>query len=277
MGGGGRVRIRSLISLALLLGSIVLGDPVGAETDPYGEGFIDEDGDPTVLAGEVSDVDGGGGGGGAAADVPCRWEVVIEDDLLISVWAVDTLTTQHSRTGRWLQRICDGIGVIEVDGYYIIPEAGLVDPAALAAEALASIGIEGPSIRTSPSAGRLVVHVPAWLWVDPGWWQPYGATASAGRVTATVTARPRSTSWSTGDGSSLRCGGAGRPWRPGLPESATDCSHTYLTASGFDLSATVALEVTWTSNVGVGGALPAISRTSSIEVVVGEIQAIGEN
>ena len=46
-------------------------------------------------------------------------------------------------------------------------------------------------------------------------------------------------------------------------------------AGTFDLSATVRLEVTWTSNAPFGGTLPAIARTSSIDVEVGEIQAIG--
>ena len=35
------------------------------------------------------------------------------------------------------------------------------------------------------------------------------------------------------------------------------------------------LEVTWTSNVTGGGTQPAISRTSTLAVDVGEIQAIG--
>ena len=34
-------------------------------------------------------------------------------------------------------------------------------------------------------------------------------------------------------------------------------------------------EITWTSNVGAGGTLPAITRTSNVSVYVGEIQAIG--
>ncbi|QYG94407.1 hypothetical protein HC251_19510 [Iamia sp. SCSIO 61187] len=202
---------------------------------------------------------------------------MIEDDLQMAIYDTDTLDTMHSNTGRWLQYVCPGLGPVAVDGQFLTPEGGLVDPAALAAQALASIGIEGPAVRTSPNPNDLVVNVPTWLWVDQGWWQAYEATATAGRVTVTVTARPTSTAWSLGDGAGIRCD-AGRPWRAGLPESATDCSHTYRRASdGLELSATVSLEVTWTSNIGAGGSLPAISRTSAIEVVVDEIQAIGQD
>ncbi|MDZ7734467.1 MAG: hypothetical protein U5R31_16590 [Acidimicrobiia bacterium] len=162
--------------------------------------------------------------------------------------------------------MCAGTGPVAVDGEFLVPEGGVVDPEALAQDALASIGVDGPAIRTSPEAnGRLYVRVPTWLWLEDGWWHEHSATASAGRVTATVTARPTSVSWSLGDGSSISCEGPGTPWRAGLGEDATDCSYTYTTSSAgsptgtFELAASVRFEVTWTSNVGAGGALPAIT------------------
>jgi hypothetical protein len=275
------MRARLLTAALAGLTTLCLASPALADNRPPGPGggaYVDGSGSPTATA-----EDGGSGtpdtastGSGEDPD-PCVWEVVIEDDFQMSIYDVDTLDTMHSNTGRWLQYVCPGVGPVAVDGAFVIPEGGLVDPAALAIEALSSIGIEGPAIRTSPDAGDLVVNVPTWLWVDQGWWQTYEATATAGRVAVTVTARPTSTSWSVGDGAAIRCG-VGRPWQPGLPESATDCSHTYRRASGgLELLAAVSLEVTWTSNIGAGGSLPAISRTSSIEVVVGEIQAIGED
>jgi hypothetical protein len=87
--------------------------------------------------------------------------------------------------------------------------------------------------------------------------------------------------WDLGDGDILTCRGPGLPWRPGLAEDATNCAHTYTRSSAaspggrFQLSAAVALEITWTSNVGDGGTLDSISRSASRFVDVGEIQAIG--
>lgn len=249
---------------------------------PGGNAYIDGGGDPTAVAVDGTESSGGAGGGGGGGEQQCHWNVVIEDDFQFGIYDVDTLETEHSQTGRWLEYFCDGIGAVSVNGYFLIPEGGLVDPAALATDALATIDIEGPAIRTNPSAeGRLYVQIPTWLWLDQTWWQPYQATASAGRVTSTVNARPVSTTWSMGDGRSVRCSGAGRAWAPGLSDDATDCRHTYRHSSAgeagdaFQLEATVTLEVTWTSNTGAGGTLPAISRTSRLDVEVGEIQAIG--
>src|SRR3546814_1071685 len=75
-----------------------------------------------------------------------------------------------------------------------MPEGGEVDLEALSREALFSVSIDGPLIETSPSADRqLYTQVPTWLWLEPGWWEPYEATARAGRVWSTVRATPVST------------------------------------------------------------------------------------
>ncbi|HEY9563256.1 MAG TPA: hypothetical protein VIR30_05740 [Nocardioides sp.] len=208
--------------------------------------------------------------------------MVIEDDFAFHVYDVDTLQSQHSATGRWLEYWCDGHGAASVDGYFLIPEGGMVDPRALAQDALASAQIASPTIRTSPSEnGRLYVHVPTWLWLEGDWWHGYTATATAGRVWSTVTAQPVSVSWTLGDGNRVVCAGPGKAWTPAADEAGSDCTHTYRTSSAgsdggtFEMSATVRLEVTWTSNAPFGGTLPAIERTSTIDVEVGEIQAIG--
>lgn len=284
------MRTRFLIATLLtLVMAGVAAAPVGAETRPPGPGggaYVGGDGDPTAIAIDGASTPGGGGGGGGVSGQPsqCHWEVVIEDDFQFPIYDVDSLETEHSNTGRWLQYWCDGIGVVEVNGLFLTPEGGLVDPAALAADALASIDIGAPAIRTSPSAdGRLYVQIPTWLWIDEGWWKPYQASASAGRVTSTVTAKPVKTTWTMGDGSSVSCTGSGRAWHPGLPDDASDCRHTYRNSSAakpgntFHLEATVTFEVTWTSNLGPGGTLPAITRTSGVDAEVGEIQAVGTN
>lgn len=280
------MRARFVTAVVVGLALVLMGAPAGADDRPDGGGgaYVDGEGDPTATAEDGTAAPGGGGGGGSSgggAGPPCEWHVVIEDDFQSGIYDVDTLQTQHSATGRWLEYWCEGVGAVEVDGYFIIPEGGLVDPAALAQQALNSVEIAPPAIRTSPSEqGRLYVQIPTWLWIDSSWWQPYTATAEAGRVWSTVTARPVSVSWGTGDGGRIVCDGPGVAWAPGVDEDGSDCTHTYRRSSAanggtFDLTATVRIEVTWTSNAPFGGTLPAISRTSTLEVEVGEIQGIG--
>lgn len=278
------MRSRLLIASVVALAVASIGSPAMAERPPNGGGgaYVDEGGSPTAIAVEGVTAPGGGGSGGGGDGPPCHWEVVIEDDFVQAMYSVDTLQTQHSATGRWLQYWCEGYGVTDVNGFYATPEGGLVDPEALAREALASIGISPPAIRTSPSeSGKLFVQVPTWLWLDRSWWHSYTATASSGRVWSTVTARPVSVSWKLGDGNTVNCSGPGTPWTEGAPEDGSDCIHTYRRSSAgssggeFAMQATVHLEITWTSNAPFGGALPAISRTSTLDVEVGEIQAIG--
>lgn len=280
--------MRTRLLIGALIGAVVLmtSTPAGADERPGGDGgaYVDPHGDPTATAGDGNSGGGSGGGSGGvgATDDPCEWHVVIEDDFEFGIYDVDTLETEHSATGRWLERWCPGVGAVEVGGYFLIPEGGLVDPYQLALDALDSVGIAPPAIRTSPSEnGRLFVQVPTWLWLERSWWQTYEATANAGRVWSTVRAIPVATTWNLGDGRSVSCRGPGTPWRPGLPEDSSDCTHTYRTSSAarpggtFGLQATVTFEVSWTSNATGGGTLPAISRTSTLQVEVGEIQAIG--
>lgn len=273
------MRARVVVLSIIVACGLLISLPAGAETrPPDGDAYVDEDGNPTVTVGDGTP--GGPGGGGPGGSDPCVWEVIVEDDFAVHVYDADG-QVQFSETGRWLQKVCPGVGAVAVGGQFIIPEGGAVDVEALAEEALASVSIPGPAIRTSPELDRIYVRVPTWLWVDGTWWHGYQATASAGRVTATVTATPRSSSWTLGDGSTVRCDGPGIAWHPGLPEDATSCAHTYTTSSAgrpgdtFSLSAAVQLDVSWTSNIGQGGTLPAISRTSTQPIVVGEIQAVG--
>ena len=148
---------------------------------------------------------------------PCEWHVVIEDDFEFAIYDVDSLQTQHSATGRWLERWCPGVGAVDVNGFFVVPEGGLVDPYQLALDALASVQITPPAMRTSPSEnGRLYVQVPTWLWLDSTWWQTYEATANTGRVWSTVRATPVATTWELGDGQSVSCRGPGTPWRRGF-------------------------------------------------------------
>jgi hypothetical protein len=255
--------------------------PLAADVraDDGGSAYIDGNGDPTALATQSGDGPGGGGGGGGES--PCTWSLSIEDDFVFHVYETEGVPI-HSATGRWFTRSCErptADGVVALDTAFL-PEGGLVDPEALALQALESVSVPEPTIGTSPAAGDLVVQVPTWLWVSGGWWDTYTVNATAGRVTSTVTVEPTRAVWTTGDGTTTTCTGPGTAWAPGMAEDATECSHTYTSPSDgetggrFDLSVAVELDVTWSSNAGSGGVLPALSRVGSQAVRVGEIQAI---
>lgn len=236
-------------------------------------GYIDPSGDPTVTAG--SGGHGAGGGSSSSGGSDCEWRVAIADDDAFPLYEPDG-TRLQSPTGRWLLRWCDGQIVSD-----LVPEQPAVDPAVLAAQARDSIPIPSPVIGTSPSSGGgTYAQVRTWLWVDDRWWQERTATASAGGVSATVTATPVQTSWTTGDGDTFTCPGPGVVWRPGMAEDATDCSHIYRRSSAgeldgqFAVTVTVQFDVRWTSSLGTGGTLDGVNRSASTTLRVGEIQAI---
>jgi hypothetical protein len=275
------MRAGRLTASGVLVATLVTG-PLGpqARADDRAGAFVDPAGNPTAFATDTSEgqAESTASGGGVSN---CALNVWIEDDTEFHVYDTDG-TPVHSSTGRWLMRTCqrEGEGGIAAVDTAVIPEGEPVDPAALALQALESVTVPEPVIGTSPAAGDLVVHVPTWLWVSGGWWEPYSGTATAGRVSSTVTVEPVRALWSTGDGSRVSCAGPGIEWAPGMPEDATDCSYTYRSSSDaepggtFTLSVTVELDVAWSSTTGASGALPAMSRTARQTVRVGEIQAI---
>lgn len=260
----------------LIAVTVLAALPGLAAADDGGDAYIDGDGNPTV---EVEDVDGQPGGGSPGDGSDCFFRVAISDDFAMGIYDVDG-ERMYSETGRWLELICDG-SITPIGGQGIVAEGGVVDPAALALEARSSVPIGAPPIETSPDADReTYAQVVTWLWVDPAWWTGYSATASAGRVSATVTATPVSASWSTGDGGTEDCAGPGVVWRQGLDDDDTYCSHIYRRSSAdrqdgsYPLAVTVSFEVTWSSNVGQGGSLDGLSRSASRSIRVGEIQAV---
>lgn len=274
MGGGGGVR--SVVRLLIVTAALLAMTAAPAAADGESDAYIDPVDGPTV---EVTDDETTPGSNGSSEDGNCVWRVAIADDLATGVFDVDG-SRLYSETGRWLERVCDG-SVQPINGMGIAPEVSAVDPVELAAQARASIPIAAPGIETSPGADQQTyAQVTTWLWIDDSWWKSYTATASAGRVSATVTARPVSASWSTGDGGNVMCNGPGIEWRRGLDDDDTYCSHVYRQSSAgrdgdaYPLTVTVSFEVTWASNVGAGGALEGLERSSSRSLPVGEIQAV---
>ena len=165
------------------------------------------------------------------------------------------------------------------------PAPPVVDPAVLARQALATAPFPAVRIGTNPPSGRLAVNFPVWLFVAGGW-APVSASAAAGPGSATVTAAPTSVVWATGDGASVTCTGSGAPYDPSRAYASQvppPCGHTYRRSSAvapgavLTLTATVTWSVTWVAaGAPGGGALPAVSRSSSVPVSVGEVQVLDQ-
>lgn len=275
------MRARVVVGIALVVAGVVQSVPASAG-GRGGDAYVDTSGSPTASASDGATTVGAGSSSGGASGTPspCEWFVMVDDDFEFIVYGEDTGEPQHSKTGRWLEYRCPGLGAVMVNGRFLTPEGGLVDPRQLAVDALASVQVPDPQIRTSPSDGALFVQVPTWLWIDGGWWHGYEATANAGRVSSTVTARPVSVSWRMGDGTTVSCSGPGVVWQRGTTAQSM-CTHTYRSSSvsspggRFEIGATVTFAVSWTSNAAAGGTLAGITRASTASVEVGEIQAVG--
>ena len=275
----------------LLTSALVVTSALGSAAPAYGESrsgregsrsagaYVDGSGNPTAEASQAGATPGRPARSGPASN--CTWEVINADDSSIAMYDTEG-TRLRSETGRWLQKVCDGQQV-PVNGAFAVPERNrpAVDPAVLAQQARESVNIPAPPISTSPDADRqLYTRVRTWLWVDEGWWRSYSATANAGGVSTTVSARPVRAVWSMGDGGKTICEGPGVAWRPGMADDATHCSYIYKNSSTgqrggtYTMTVTVEFGVSWSSSIGPEGSLAPITRSASTPVRVGEIQAI---
>jgi len=163
------------------------------------------------------------------------------------------------------------------------------DPAVLAQRAYGELTLPKPVSKRSPDennsdpqyGGLPYTWVQLWTWVWAGEWQPLARTVELRGVSATVTATPTSLIFDPGDGSApVTCQGPGRPWTPAdgsNPPSAGGCGYMYrsVTPNG-PLTATTSIQwsVEWTSNVGAGGAFPALSTQATTSFLVEQIQVV---
>ncbi|MGI5414201.1 ATP/GTP-binding protein [Streptomyces chartreusis] len=159
-----------------------------------------------------------------------------------------------------------------------------VDPAALAQQAVDKMKLAGPDIASPQGAGRYVVGMPMWMWVDesPTTYGPNSASASAGGVTVTATAKVTRIAWSMGDGSTVTCAGPGTKYTAsyGKQESPT-CGHTYNRASASQAAGKYAVTATstWAINwqvTGGGGETGELTETrqTTAQVAIGELQVV---
>ena len=170
-------------------------------------------------------------------------------------------------------------------GYFVTqPGAPVVDLIALRDEAAAQITVPDPDIQLNPPAGSDsfgIVRIPTWFWVPPDRWQPLVGEASDGGITVRVEATPRVATWDPGDGSApIECRGDPVPWQPGLPETATSCSHEYVSSSAdqagavYSVSVTTEWVFTWFVDGAPQGEFGTATPSATVDYGVGEIQAV---
>ncbi|PWI05143.1 ATP/GTP-binding protein [Streptomyces sp. NWU339] len=161
------------------------------------------------------------------------------------------------------------------------PAQATVDPAVLAQRAVDSMTLLGPDIASPRAAGKYTVGIPMWMWVNQSatTYGPNTASASAGGITVTATAKVSKIGWQMGDGASVTCNGPGTPYQAseGMAESPT-CGHVYSKTSAgaqngkFPVIATSTWTIDWQGG-GAAGQLTEVRQTN-VQVAIGEVQVV---
>jgi hypothetical protein len=162
-----------------------------------------------------------------------------------------------------------------------------VNPAVLAQQALGTIRFPHPSGDRSPSPRLLYegypftyVNLYTFFWTSGASWRTLSATASAGGVSATVTATPVELVFDPGNGdAAVSCDGPGRPWTPadgnGAPTGGA-CAYRYMkvTTSPITSTQTIVWKITWVGAGGTAGEIPSLSTSTSGRLQVLQIQVV---
>lgn len=163
----------------------------------------------------------------------------------------------------------------------------LVTPVLLADRAYKSIHFPRPSGDRSPSQTQLYRGYPftytglwTYWWTSTATWKTLTATASAGGVSATVTARPVALIYDPGDGNAaVTCAGPGRPWERSdgnNAPSAGACGYQYhqVTSSPITSTQTIVWKITWTGTGGAAGQFPQLTTSTLGQLNVMQIQTV---
>lgn len=271
------MRTLRLIALAVLTGLIVVVVAAApALAGSNGSGWVDQDGGEIEVGAEGgTDGQDGNGVGGASSQPVCQWERVPEGSVTYQRWA----TTAEEFVLYYVDCPDQPRDIVEVP---VGNGSGAPSAVAVRERAIERLVLPTPRVELNPSDP--VVHVETWLRVDFAW-ETVAETASAGGVTATVTARPHNVVWDMGNGDQVICGGPGTRYDPSRPEAEqhTDCSYTYQhTSAGqpddaFVVTATVTWELTWAvTGAPGGGSLPVATSSGSTVVQVSEMQALNQ-
>lgn len=164
------------------------------------------------------------------------------------------------------------------------PAAPAVDPAQLAQQAVDKMRLRAPDIGITPKpGGKGVVGMPVYLWTatGPETYGPNTASASAGGITVTATAKVSKIEWNMGDGTTVTCTTSGTPYKPEYGKKPSpDCGHRYnvpssTTDSGkFHVTATSTWTIDWQVTGGAQTGQLTEVRNSAVDITVAEVQVL---
>ncbi|MGW4221760.1 ATP/GTP-binding protein [Streptomyces bacillaris] len=158
-----------------------------------------------------------------------------------------------------------------------------VPPEVLAQRAVDQMLLKAPQIGITPKpGGKGVVGMPVYLWTEksPQTYGPNTASASAGGITVTATAKVSRIVWQMGDGKTVTCTTAGTPYKAEYGKKPSpDCGHRYsapssTTSTGrYHVTATSTWTIGWEATSGQTGQLTEI-RDSAVDITVAEVQVL---
>lgn len=159
-------------------------------------------------------------------------------------------------------------------------------PAEVAHLAIEEMHLSAIDIGIAPEPGPDsigLVGMPVWMWAKAPNDHTYGpitATASAGGITITATAKVLRITWDMGDGTEVVCDTAGSPYKPEFGRSdSPDCGHTYKKSSAhepgetYTVTATSSWVVNW-SGAGQTGVIRLNGLNRSTQIRIGEAQVL---
>ncbi|MFB8211115.1 ATP/GTP-binding protein [Streptomyces sp. NPDC056010] len=162
------------------------------------------------------------------------------------------------------------------------PPAAQVNPAVVAQRAVDKMLLKAPEIGITPKpGGKGVIGMPVYMWTakGPETYGPNTASATAGAVTVTATAKVSKIVWAMGDGTTVTCTTAGTPYRAEYGKKPSpDCGHRYTLPSSTQESGKyhVTATSTWTIDWEGGGQRGRLTevRDSAVDVTVNEVQVL---
>lgn len=265
--------MKQLASALALLGCVIGPSlPAAAES---GGGFTGATPTGPGAAVTVGRSEPGGDGGGSEGS---PYSGCVADELALAsvIGGIDgwlgtgtDVTTSGSLSWMSCTRLNDGT----IDSFLAGIPVPVTQLAVTLARAQLAVGVS--DVDTAPPEGGLqLVGVPVWFWVADQ--DTATATATIPGLSATVAATPTSTTLRFPDGSTKTCADGGTPWRRGVGGQAqhSDCTHTFQTKGAQRVEVSVDWQVTWTATNGAAGTLPAITRTTGVDLPLQEGQAV---
>ena len=167
------------------------------------------------------------------------------------------------------------------------PGAGIgPTPRDVAQLAIKRMGLRAIDIGIAPKPGPDsvgLVGMPVWMWAKAPNDHTYGpmtASASAGGITVTATAKVLRITWDMGDGTTVTCRTAGTPYKASYGQKRSpDCGHVYMTSSAdqpdksYTVTATSDWVITW-AGAGQTGTIRLGGLTRSTQITIGEAQVL---